>query len=237
MKGKAKPVTGYSVGAIAAEGVEESEHAAAARRARDRDWRRSRGAVDAARMRQSTRRRARRRARRRQDAPRRGARHDRPRLPGAARALRAVRRVDAVRAASHAAATARRDPAGRLAGGSGREADGVRADGVMPDLAPWLPLLALPFDAEVAVDAGGRRDRRGVQARPPARGAGSDADAAAADADGARGRGHALARRRVAARARQARAARAAAVARRRDPAAVGHAARRRRRRCSSSSR
>ena len=35
----------------------------------------------------------------------------------------------------------------------------------MPDLAPWLPLLAIPFDAEVADDPGDGGDRAGLQAR------------------------------------------------------------------------
>ena len=69
--------------------------------------------------------------------------------------------------------------------------------GVMPDLAPWLPLLAIPFDAEVLptpeVDASTRRkpreaarDRRDLPRADPH------------DADAARRRGRALARRLVA---------------------------------------
>ena len=41
----------------------------------------------------------------------------------------------------------------------------------MPDLAPWLPLLAIPFDAEVDADAGGVRARSGRQPRQAALGA------------------------------------------------------------------
>ena len=56
----------------------------------------------------------------------------------------------------------------------------------MPDLAPWLPLLAIPFDAERALDAGGRRPRPGREPRPAPRDRRDVPRARADDADAAR---------------------------------------------------
>ena len=121
-------------------------------------------------------------------------------------------------------APARRHHAGPLARGGRRAARAVGHRGAMPDLAPWLPLLAIPFDAKVPstpeVDAldppqprAAPRDRRDIPR------------AHADDADADRRRGHALARRRVAGAAPPSRGrADAAAVARLRDEAPVGRA-------------
>ena len=74
--------------------------------------------------------------------------------------------------------------------------------GMMPDLAPWLPLLAIPFDAEVDADTGdvGARSRREPRQAPLGRRDVPRADPD--DADAARDRGRSLARRRIAVPAR-----------------------------------
>ena len=81
------------------------------------------------------------------------------------------------------------------------------AQAAMPDLAQWLPLLALPFDAEVPATPEVDEIDPVVPARPAARRPRPVPDADADDADRDPRRGHALARRRVAARPREARTA------------------------------
>ena len=240
MKGKAKPVTGYAVGA--------DRRRTPSRRLRPLLPLVGRRELELAMLRGGARRRAdapepggrdRRRAGRRQVAPRRGAgRRARSASRFCARAAsrtRPRRRSAPLRALLR---PADRRPPRRAAGELPARSSTAFAQAVMPDLAQWLPLLALPFDAEVAADARGRRDRPGVPARSPARRARPVPGAHAADADGDARRGRALAGRRVAARAGEARSARAAAVARRRHPPARRAAARLgRRRRARSSSR
>ena len=93
--------------------------------------------------------------------------------------------------------------------------------GMMPDLAPWLPLLAIPFDAEVDAtpETVGARSCREPRQAPLDRRDVPRADPD--DADAPRDRGRSLARRRLAVPARASRpAARDAPVARVRDDAA-----------------
>ena len=110
MKGKAKPVTGYSVGELVARNVDEAPALlplVGETRSSQRCARRSRG-TDAP----EPRRGAGRGCGLGQVAPRRGAGRHGARLSGSARPLRAVLRLDAVRAAAGVAPAARRDSPG-----------------------------------------------------------------------------------------------------------------------------
>ena len=157
MKGKAKPVTGYSLGAIAAEGVEETS-ALLPLVGRDTEMAALQAAIDAARMRQST-------AVELVAEPGAGKTRLVEELATIALGFQVLR----VRCEPYAASTPfaplralLRPLVGILPDDSPQEA-GTKltafVNGVMPDLSVWLPLLALPFDAEVRVDAGGRRRR------------------------------------------------------------------------------
>jgi class 3 adenylate cyclase/tetratricopeptide (TPR) repeat protein len=164
MKGKAKPVTGYSVGPIEAEGIEETSSQLPLV-GRETEMTALREAVDAARMRQ-------------------GTAVDLVAEPGAGKTRLVEELVTValgfqvlrVRCEPYAASTPfapfrslLRPLVGILPDDSPEEA-GTKltafVNGVMPDLTVWLPLLALPFDAEVTstpevddIDAVFRRDR------------------------------------------------------------------------------
>jgi class 3 adenylate cyclase/tetratricopeptide (TPR) repeat protein len=164
MKGKAKPVTGYSVGPIATEGSEETrtllplvgrEHEMAALRE----------AVDAARMRQS-------RALELVGEPGAGKTRLIEELATAALGFQLLRaRCEPYSSSTPFALfrTLLRPLVGILQEDPPDVAGSKLASfatGVMPDLALWLPLLALPFDAEVPstpevdqIDPAFRRDR------------------------------------------------------------------------------
>jgi class 3 adenylate cyclase/tetratricopeptide (TPR) repeat protein len=164
MKGKAKPVTGYSVGPIAAEGVEETRPQLPLV-GRETEMALLREAVDGARMRQS-------------------AAVDLVAEPGAGK-TRLVEELVTL-ALGFQVLRARCDPyststpfapfrallrplAGILPDDSPQDAGAkltAFVTSAMPDLSLWLPLLALPFDAEVAstpevddIDPAFRRDR------------------------------------------------------------------------------
>ncbi len=164
MKGKAKPVTGYSVGAIAAEGVEETS-ALLPLVGRETEMAALQAAVDAARMRQST-------AVELVAEPGAGKTRLIEELATIALGFQVLR----VRCEPYAASTPfaplrtlLRPLVGILPEESPQEAGtklSAFVNSVMPDLAAWLPLLALPFDAEVPstpevddIDAAFRRDR------------------------------------------------------------------------------
>jgi len=164
MKGKAKPVTGYSVGAIAAEGIEQSRPALPLV-GREAELAALQEAVEAARMRQS-------RAVELVAEPGAGKTRLAEELVTVAAGFQVLR----VRCDPYAASTPfapfrvlLRPLVGILPDDSPREAGAkltAFVNGVMPDLSVWLPLLAVPFDAEVPttpevddVDAAFRRDR------------------------------------------------------------------------------
>jgi class 3 adenylate cyclase/predicted ATPase len=164
MKGKAKPVTGYSVGAIAAEAAEEAQ-ALLPLVGREAEMATLREAVDGARMRQS-------------------AAVDLVAEPGAGK-TRVVEelvtvavgfQVLRVRCEPYAASTpfapfrSLLRPLAGILPDEAPQAAGAKltafVTGAMPDLSVWLPLLALPFDAEVPstqevddIDPAFRRDR------------------------------------------------------------------------------
>jgi class 3 adenylate cyclase/tetratricopeptide (TPR) repeat protein len=164
MKGKAKPVTGYSVGAIAAESVEETSTLLPLV-GRETEMAALQAAVDAARMRQST-------AVELVAEPGAGKTRLVEELVTIALGFQVLR----VRCEPYAASTPfaplrglLRPLVGILPDDSSEEAGAkltAFVNGVMPDLSVWLPLLALPFDAEVPstpevddIDAAFRRDR------------------------------------------------------------------------------
>jgi class 3 adenylate cyclase/tetratricopeptide (TPR) repeat protein len=164
MKGKAKPVTGYSVGTIAAEAAEEA-HALLPLVGRGTEMTALREAVDAARMRQS-------RAVELVGEPGAGKSRLLEEVVTAAAGFQVLRTQCEPYAASTPFAPFRsllRPLVGILADDTPAAAGEkltAFATGVMPDLLPWLPLVALPFDAEVAstaevdeIDPAFRRDR------------------------------------------------------------------------------
>ena len=164
MKGKAKPVTGHAVGAVNTETVEETR-ALLPLVGREHELALLAGAVDAARLRQS-------RA------------VEIVGEPGAGKS-RLVEELASISAGfqflqgscePYSASTpfgpfrAMLRPLIGVLPDESRESAGAKltafAQTVMPDLAQWLPLLALPFDAEVAdtgevdqIDPAFRRDR------------------------------------------------------------------------------
>ena len=102
----------------------------------------------------------------RQDAPAAASSESRGRGVRAPRGdLRAVRPGDRVRAVPRAACATRSTSTGRCTARMRRSSFGSRCPRCRPDLLPWLPLLAIPVDVEVAADAGGGRPRPGVPAR------------------------------------------------------------------------
>ncbi len=164
MKGKAKPVTGYSVGALVAEGVDET-HALLPLVGRDEELATLRKALEAARMRQS------RAVEIVGDAGAGKSRLLEELLAGAFgfQVLRA--RCEPYDASTpFAPFRVLLRPLVGILPDEPAEAAGAKltafAQAAMPDLAQWLPLLALPFDAEVAstaevdeIDPTFRRDR------------------------------------------------------------------------------
>ena len=164
MKGKAKPVTGYSVGAIEVEGAEES-HALLPLVGREVEMETLRKALDTARMRLSC-------AIELVAEPGAGKTRLVEEIVGSAVGFQVLRARCEPYSASTPFAPFRdllRPLVGILPEDSA-EAAGAKltafATGVMPDLLPWLPLLAVPLDAEVAstpevdeVDPSFRRDR------------------------------------------------------------------------------
>ena len=164
MKGKSKPVTGYSVGPVVAEAVEETD-ALLPLVGRETEMAALREAIDAARMRQS-------RAIELVGEPGAGKTRLVEELVTAALGFQVLR----IRCEPYAASTPfaplralLRPLVGILPedppGAAGAKLTAF-ATGVMPDLSIWLPLLALPFDAEVAstpevdeIDPAFRRDR------------------------------------------------------------------------------
>jgi tetratricopeptide (TPR) repeat protein len=164
MKGKAKPVTGYSIGAIAAEGVEEAR-ALLPLVGRETEMALLREALDAARIRQS-------RAVELVGEPGAGKTRLTEELVTSALGFQVLRtRCEPYSASTPFAPfrTLLRPLVGILPEETPEEAGAklmTFVTGVMPDLSVWLPLLALPFDAEVPstpevdeIDASFRRDR------------------------------------------------------------------------------
>jgi class 3 adenylate cyclase/tetratricopeptide (TPR) repeat protein len=164
MKGKAKPVTGYSVGEISAEGVEEAKPLLPLV-GRDTEMAALQEAVDAARARQS-------RAVELVGEPGAGKTRLVEELTMSALGFQVLRtRCEPYLASTPFAPlrTLLRPLVGILPEDTPEEA-GTKlmafVNGVMPDLSVWLPLLALPFDAEVPstpevdeIDPSFRRDR------------------------------------------------------------------------------
>ncbi|MFL5942779.1 MAG: AAA family ATPase [Gaiellaceae bacterium] len=164
MKGKAKPVTGYSVGPIAAEGVEQAQ-ALLPLVGRDAEVAALQEALNAARMRQS-------RAVELVGEPGVGKTRLVEELVASAVGFQVLRTRCEPYASSTPFAPLRTllRPLVGILPEDPPDAAGAKltafATGVMPDLALWLPLLALPFDAEVAstpevdeIDPAFRRDR------------------------------------------------------------------------------
>jgi predicted ATPase/class 3 adenylate cyclase len=164
MKGKAKPVTGYSVGAITAEAIEETR-AVLPLVGREAEMTALREAIDAARMRQS-------RAVELVGEPGAGKSRLVEEVVTNALGFQVLRAHCEPYAASTPFAPFRNllRPLVGILPDDPPDAAGAKltafATGVMPDLLPWLPLLALPFDAEVAstpevdeIDPAFRRDR------------------------------------------------------------------------------
>lgn len=164
MKGKAKPVTGYSVGPIAAEGVEETR-APLPLVGRDTEMGALREALDVARTRQS-------RALDLVGEPGVGKTRLVDELVTSAVGFQVLRARCEPYSASTPFAPFRTllRPLVGILPDDPPDAAGAKlaafATGVMPDLAVWLPLLALPFDAEVGptpevdeIDPAFRRDR------------------------------------------------------------------------------
>jgi class 3 adenylate cyclase/tetratricopeptide (TPR) repeat protein len=166
MKGKAKPVTGHSVGPIAAEGVEEAR-APLPLVGRETELAALKEALDAARMRQS-------RALELVGEPGVGKTRLVEELVASALGFQVLRARCEPYSASTPFAPFRTllRPLVGILPDDPPEVAGAKltafATGVMPDLLPWLPLLALPLDAEVArtaevdeIDPSFRRDRLG----------------------------------------------------------------------------
>jgi class 3 adenylate cyclase/tetratricopeptide (TPR) repeat protein len=164
MKGKAKPVTGYSVGAIEAEGVEAARELLPLV-GREAEMAALREALDAARMRQS-------RAVELVGEPGSGKSRLLEEIVTSAVGFQVLRTQCEPYAASTPFAPFRnllRPLVGIVPEDSPDAAGGkltAFVTAAMPDLAMWLPLLALPFDAEVAstvevdeIDPAFRRDR------------------------------------------------------------------------------
>lgn len=166
MKGKARPVTGHSVGQIAAAGVEETR-ALLPLVGREAEMTALREALDAARMRQS-------RALELVGEPGVGKTRLVEELVASALGFQVLRARCEPYSASTPFAPFRTllRPLVGILPDDPPDAAGAKltafATGVMPDLLPWLPLLALPLDAEVAstaevdeIDPSFRRDRLG----------------------------------------------------------------------------
>ena len=164
MKGKAKPVTGYSLGSIAAEGVEEAR-APLPLVGRETEMASLREALDAARIRQS-------RAVELVGEPGAGKTRLTEELVASALGFQVLRTRCEPYSASTPFAPFRTllRPLVGILPDEIPDAAGAKltafVTGVMPDLLGWLPLLALPFDAEVAstpeveeIDPSFRRDR------------------------------------------------------------------------------
>jgi class 3 adenylate cyclase/tetratricopeptide (TPR) repeat protein len=164
MKGKAKPVTGYSIGAIAAEGVEE-DRAPLPLVGREEEMTTLREALDAARIRQS-------RAVELVGEPGAGKTRLTEELVTSALGFQVLRTRCEPYSASTPFAPFRTllRPLVGILPDEAPDAAGAKltafVTGVMPDLLGWLPLLSLPFDAEVAstpevdeIDPSFRRDR------------------------------------------------------------------------------
>lgn len=164
MKGKARPVTGYSVGAVAAEARDEARTLLPLV-GRETELMALREALDAARMRQS-------RAVELVGEPGAGKTRLVEELVGTAAGFQVLRARCEPYASSTPFAPFRsllRPLVGILPDDPPDVAGAKLASfamGVMPDLADWLPLLALPFDAEVGttpevdqIDPSFRRDR------------------------------------------------------------------------------
>jgi class 3 adenylate cyclase/tetratricopeptide (TPR) repeat protein len=164
MKGKAKPVTGYSVGQIAAEGVDETRPLLPLV-GRETELAALQAAIEAARLRQST-------AVELVAEPGAGKTRLVEELGTMALGFQVLRARCEPYSASTPFAPFRallRPLVGILPDDSPQDAGTKLAafvNGVMPDLSVWLPLLALPFAAEVAstpevddIDAAFRRDR------------------------------------------------------------------------------